>query len=862
MTTNKKRVFIEYTFYFLIALGLVFSTFILKRLSFVFRDDGFNQYFPVFAYTGRYYRALITSFFTGQKLPVYDFSIGLGGDILTYLNKYGITDIFNIIISTLCPARFSVYGYMLSLIAKMYVAGLTFLIYCRYCGYNKDSSIIGAISYSLSTFVLVYGIAFPEFMFPLVTLPVFILGIDSILDDKCSKRIYISLVLAVLFQAMTGFYMLYMESIFCIVWIISKIFFITNRKRIIRKLINILFTYMISVGLSSVTLFPVIVLYLSSTRSQELAFTFFELFSFYKGDSLASRFSSFGLGQWGIGLGISIIGIISIYELIKKRSDKHLLVMAIISVISYFNIGTGIITNGFSYSVDRYIFLIYFVTALVIAKILSQIVSAGIDCWIFIGVYLTVWTICTLKFVTDSRGTLNNRVIVFVIGSVLIMLLFTLCTKIKDGKLRVIICVLSVCMIGAMYNMPFEYGGVGWYEMFLHYKQAYEKIVYSKYGEAANKAKSDEDFVRIDVGDSSIEASLYTATNSTSMYLSIIEPYQFDFYTNYGISSAIKGDFTFQQLDGRLLIQKVLSVKYFTDSNGSEPEESDSYYPMGVVYSNYISEQDSDNISVIDRNYLIDKTVIINEECSLDKFGEKLQDSFSENVAFEQTYNNISLSDDNIIVDDNSSITISIPVSEIDDEFEYYICLNDFTTNDGMHDITIADKTIRIRPEGSYSGQDNNRYVRISSRYLHDTNGTVTIEFNDGGTYRLNQIVVNKIKMSENTEGVSNLQYLQDVSFNGQDIKGSINLDKDGLLFMNVPYSSGWECYVDGTKTQIYKADYGFMAALISEGNHDIVWKYSTPGRKTGTIISVISFIALLFVLFSKDKKSIKALCK
>ncbi len=410
-----------------------------------------------------------------------------------------------------------------------------------------------------------------------------------------------------------------------------------------------------------------------------------------------------------------------------------------------------------------------------------------------------------------------------------------------------------------MYNMPFEYGGVGWYEMFLHHKQAYEKIAYSKYGEAANNAKSDEDFVRIDVGDSSIEASLYTGTNSTSLYLSIIEPYQFDFYTNYGISSAIKGDFTFQQLDGRSLIQKVLSVKYYTESDSSDLEESDSYHPMGVVYSNYISEQVADNISVIDRNYLIDKTVIINEECALDEFGDKAQDSYSEDVLFEQTYNNISVSNDNIVVDDNSSITISIPVNEIDDKFEYYICLNDFTTNDSMHDITIADKIIRVRPEGSYSGQDNNSYIRISSRYLHDNNGTVTIDFNDVGTYRLSQIEVNKIKVSEDTEGDSNLQYLQDVSFNGQEIKGSITLDKDGLLFMNVPYSSGWECYVDGAKVKIYKADYGFMAALISEGNHDIVWKYSTPGRKAGMVVSFISFIALLIVLFSNNKKSIKA---
>ena len=53
------------------------------------------------------------------------------------------------------------------------------------------------------------------------------------------------------------------------------------------------------------------------------------------------------------------------------------------------------------------------------------------------------------------------------------------------------------------------------------------------------------------------------------------------------------------------------------------------------------------------------------------------------------------------------------------------------------------------------------------------------------------------------------------------------HMPKTNLLFFSVPYERGFKAYVDGVETQIEKADMGFMAILVPEGDHDIEFTYN-----------------------------------
>lgn len=88
-------------------------------------------------------------------------------------------------------------------------------------------------------------------------------------------------------------------------------------------------------------------------------------------------------------------------------------------------------------------------------------------------------------------------------------------------------------------------------------------------------------------------------------------------------------------------------------------------------------------------------------------------------------------------------------------------------------------------------------------------------------------------------------------SFNA-DSKGftaTIDLEKENLVFFSVPYEEGFKAYVDGKETKIVKADFGFMAVPVMEGQHTIEFRYSLSGLKDGCFLSlagVVLFAAML----------------
>jgi uncharacterized membrane protein YfhO len=60
-----------------------------------------------------------------------------------------------------------------------------------------------------------------------------------------------------------------------------------------------------------------------------------------------------------------------------------------------------------------------------------------------------------------------------------------------------------------------------------------------------------------------------------------------------------------------------------------------------------------------------------------------------------------------------------------------------------------------------------------------------------------------------------------------------------------IPYTEGWTVKVDGTETDYYKECDFYMGIDISSGNHNIVLRYVPPLLGMGSIISVISILAL-----------------
>ena len=91
---------------------------------------------------------------------------------------------------------------------------------------------------------------------------------------------------------------------------------------------------------------------------------------------------------------------------------------------------------------------------------------------------------------------------------------------------------------------------------------------------------------------------------------------------------------------------------------------------------------------------------------------------------------------------------------------------------------------------------------------------------------------------------------------NSAHIKGSVFASDDGWLFVSIPYEDGWNATIDGEKTTIVRADYGFSALHIAKGEHDIEFCYKTPYLTSGIIISIIGVALTVWFGIYESKKT------
>ena len=68
-------------------------------------------------------------------------------------------------------------------------------------------------------------------------------------------------------------------------------------------------------------------------------------------------------------------------------------------------------------------------------------------------------------------------------------------------------------------------------------------------------------------------------------------------------------------------------------------------------------------------------------------------------------------------------------------------------------------------------------------------------------------------------------------------------------VFSEIWYPEGWNCYIDGKKTdKIFRANYILRGAIIPAGKHKIEWKFEPTSYATGESLSLLSSILLLLL--------------
>lgn len=86
--------------------------------------------------------------------------------------------------------------------------------------------------------------------------------------------------------------------------------------------------------------------------------------------------------------------------------------------------------------------------------------------------------------------------------------------------------------------------------------------------------------------------------------------------------------------------------------------------------------------------------------------------------------------------------------------------------------------------------------------------------------------------------------------------KATASMARDNLLFFSVPYEEGFKAYVDGQRTEIVQADFGFMAVYVPAGVHKVEFTYELSGWKTGLYGTLAGIVLLCIIIFVEIKKN------
>ena len=123
----------------------------------------------------------------------------------------------------------------------------------------------------------------------------------------------------------------------------------------------------------------------------------------------------------------------------------------------------------------------------------------------------------------------------------------------------------------------------------------------------------------------------------------------------------------------------------------------------------------------------------------------------------------------------------------------------------------------------------------------------------------LNQIKSNPVNFITDENAIIKLTQYQ-----SNNLKYVSNNSKVGYaVFSEMYYKNGWNVYIDGKLSTHERVNFAIRGLLIPAGKHTIEFKFEPQVVKTGSIISLISFILIIILLISaiyfRNKKKLES---
>jgi len=129
-----------------------------------------------------------------------------------------------------------------------------------------------------------------------------------------------------------------------------------------------------------------------------------------------------------------------------------------------------------------------------------------------------------------------------------------------------------------------------------------------------------------------------------------------------------------------------------------------------------------------------------------------------------------------------------------------------------------------------------NRTQLVNLGYKESVATTASVRFEVPGTLTFKSLKLLAVPMADYAARVEKLRAsaMRDISVGNGLVRGTITAEKPALLFLSVPYSSGWRAYVDGKPARTMRVNSAFIGVPVEAGQHSVALRYATPGLAAG----------------------------
>ena len=128
---------------------------------------------------------------------------------------------------------------------------------------------------------------------------------------------------------------------------------------------------------------------------------------------------------------------------------------------------------------------------------------------------------------------------------------------------------------------------------------------------------------------------------------------------------------------------------------------------------------------------------------------------------------------------------------------------------------------------------------------------------NEKGTTTLSAAILDMDRFWQGYE-VLNASTLELTSFRNTRVEGYVEADRDGLLYTSIPQNGNWTVQVDGEDAEIVLVGDAMIAVELTEGYHEITFRYRNEAFALGWKISLLCFAVFAGLVWLIYKPKLK----